>query len=419
MKTKKSDIQPLSWRLVPENFRDFYGQKRLFGKGMPLRSMVESGNIVSSLLWGPPGTGKTAFSRFIAAKLNYKLVYVNAVSADTAKMKEIMRVAEFEKKTTRTLLVVDEIEHFSRSQQDIFLPALEKGDITMMAITFENPYYRMNTALMSRLKIFEFKELCAADLDKILKNALSSEKGLAGKVKIADKVGKIIVDEAAGDARRLLNLLEMLAMSPTGGEINESDARKILTGARKYDRENHYDMISAFIKSVRGSDADSALYWLAQMLKGGEDPRFIARRLIILASEDIGNADPQALPLAVAAYQAVDIVGLPEARIILSQATIYCASTFKSNASYEAVSKAEGLCGGAPPSVPAHLTKKGAANYKYPHAYGGWVRQRYSDLSVEIYKPKGKGFEKELERRTKIVRKVGIESRDESGPAGS
>ncbi|MFH1958437.1 MAG: AAA family ATPase [bacterium] len=405
MKTKKQNIPPLAWRLVPETLAGFHGQENLFGRGAPLRKMVESGKFISSLLYGPPGSGKTAFSRFIAENLNYKLVFVNAVNSDVARMRQILNAAEFEKEAVKTLLVVDEIEHFNRTQQNIFLPCVERGDIDLIGISFENPYYRMNTALLSRLKVFEFQELTERSCGRILEHALSSDKGFGGRLKISSSAKKILAAASAGDARRLLNFLELLNLAFPGKEIKEKEVRKVLEKGRKFDKSDHYDMISAFIKSVRGSDADSALYWLACMLKGGEDPRFIVRRLLILASEDIGNADPDALVLVAASASAVEFVGMPEARIILSQATIYCAKTFKSNSCYEAISKAENLCENKQPEVPAHLTKRGASLYKYPHSSGGWVDQRYSFIKERIYRtPSADGFEKELERRHNIVK---------------
>ncbi|PKM99703.1 MAG: hypothetical protein CVU78_04875 [Elusimicrobia bacterium HGW-Elusimicrobia-2] len=405
MKTKQGDIQPLSWRLVPDSIDGFLGQDHLFAPGAPLREMIMKGRFMSSLLWGPPGTGKTAFSRFIAGKLKYKLVFINAITSDVAGVREILKVADFEKSSKETLLVVDEIEHFSRSQQNIFLPCTERGDIKLVGISFENPYYRMNTALLSRLKVFEFKALPAKDIAGILENALKSDKGYGGKIKMNSSVQDLLIRESAGDARKLLNLLEMLVCGCEGKTITEEAARKAFTGGRKYDKNDHYEMISAFIKSVRGSDTDAALYWLACMLKGGEDPRFIARRLMILSSEDIGNADPAALTLTVSAMKAVESVGMPEARIILAQAVIYCSMTSKSNACYEAISAAEKAAEESRPEVPRHLTRAGAADYVYPHDHGGWADQQYSAVKKKIYKSRKKGFEKELDRIHEAVRK--------------
>ncbi|MEA2081891.1 MAG: replication-associated recombination protein A [Elusimicrobiota bacterium] len=405
MKIKSDKVQPLSWRLVPDSFDGFQGQGHLFSKGAPLREMIKKGRFMSSLLWGPPGTGKTAFSRFIAGKLKYKLVFINAITSDVAKIREILKVADFEKSSAETLLVIDEIEHFSRSQQNVFLPCTERGDVKLVGISFENPYYRMNTALLSRLKVFEFKALSVKDTSAILENALKSKNGYSGKIKISGAVADMLITEASGDARKLLNLLEMLVFSSDGKTITEGAARKAFSIGRKYDKNDHYEMASAFIKSVRGSDPDAALYWLACMLQGGEDPRFIARRLIILASEDIGNADPRALTLAVSVLKAVETVGMPEARIILSQAVIYCSMTYKSNACYEAVSAAEKAAEETLPEVPRHLTRAGAADYVYPHNHGGWAQQKYASVKKKIYKSRRKGFERELDRIHETVRK--------------
>ena len=370
--------------------------------------MLKRRAFVSSLFWGPPGCGKSAFARFLADKLNYKLVFINAVESDVLSVRQIIKMAEFEKKSVTTLLVVDEIESFNKQQQNVFLPCLEKGNIILIAISFENPYHRLNPALLSRLKVFEFKPLSEESLGKILEYALESEKGLAGKFSLSKDAKRLLIASSGGDARKLLNSLELLSLS--GSRADAEKVRKIVSEGRKYDREDHYNMISAFIKSVRGSATDAALYWLAAMLSGGEDPRFIARRLLILASEDIGNADPQALVLASAAASAVEFVGMPEARIILSQVTIYCAKTYKSNACYDAISKAESSVSSAFPEVPRHLTKSGASDYKYPHNFGGWVAQKYTNISGKFYRSRGKGFEKELERREKIVRESAVAS---------
>ncbi|MCD6412989.1 MAG: replication-associated recombination protein A [Elusimicrobia bacterium] len=410
MKPKENNIQPLAYRLLPDSIDGFFGQKHLFGKSGALRQMLKKGRIVSSLFWGPPGSGKSAFARFLAKKLNYKIVFVNAVESDVSSVRKIIKLAEFESPVVRTLLVVDEIEDFNKQHQNIFLPCLEKGSISLIAICFENPFHRLNPALLSRLKVFEFKSLSENDLRGILENALVSDKGLNGKLFLDEEAKKLLVGFAAGDARKLLTSLELAALS--GRSLTGDKVKKILREGRKYDRDDHYNMISAFIKSVRGSDTDAALYWLAAMLKGGEDPRFIARRLLILASEDIGNADPQAIVLVSAAASAVEFVGMPEARIILSQAVIYCSKTYKSNACYEAISAAEASASAGFPSVPRHLTKAGAGDYKYPHSFGGWVSQKYADISERFYRSRGKGFEKELERREKIVRQKAIAPAD-------
>jgi len=238
-----------------------------------------------------------------------------------------------------------------------------------------------------------------------LENALKSKQGYGGKIKISSGAADMLIRESSGDARKLLNLLEMLVLSATGKTITGESARKAFSIGRKYDKNDHYEMISAFIKSVRGSDPDAALYWLACMLKGGEDPRFIARRLIILSSEDIGNADPRALTLTVSAMKAVESVGMPEARIILAQAVIYCSMAYKSNACYEAISAAEKIALETRPEVPRHLTRAGAADYVYPHNYGGWADQKYSAVKKKIYKSRKKGFEKELDIIHEAVRK--------------
>ena len=403
MKTNSSNIEPLAWRLLPENVEEFYGQEHLLGPGAPLRSMVEKGEVYSCLFWGPPGVGKTAFARFLAKKLKYRIFFLNAIETDAKQIREIFRIAEFEGQG-KTILVVDEIEKFNKSQQNIFLSAIEKGLVYFIGISFENPYYRLNRALVSRLKIFEFKPLSEEALLKILEKAISSKKGLDGKVKFTKRAKLVLVRASQSDARKLLNFLEMIPVKDKK-KIDEKDLEKIITDKKVYDTEMHYDMVSAFIKSMRGSDVDSALFWLAQMLERREDPLFIARRILIFASEDIGNADPQALILASAATKAVEIVGMPEARIIHSQAVIYCASTYKSNACYMAISKAQEAVQQEDARIPQHLTKKGARFYRYPHAFGGWVDQIYSFLKRKLYFSKGIGFEKELSRRLQIVKR--------------
>ncbi len=402
--------RPLAWRMMPESLEEFCGQQELLGEGKPLRRLIEEDRIVSLILYGPPGTGKTALSRIIARKTRARYISLNAV---TSGVKDIRDALVFAKRE-RTILFVDEIHRFNRLQQDALLPHVESGDITLIGASTQNPFFALIPALASRSHIFEFKPLKEEEILVLLERALSSPKGLGEyEISIDRQTLKLIALHASGDARKALNLLELAflanykeGISPTvitPDRVRES----IQTGMLYYDEEEHYNIISAFIKSMRGSDPDAALYWLARMIESGEDPMFIARRIVICASEDVGNADPQALQVSVAAMQAVEKIGMPEGRIPLAQATLYVATAPKSNASYRAIEAALEAVRNEPlQEVPSHLKDAhypGAkrlnrgVGYKYPHDFQGhYVPQQYMERQRSFYIPSDQGYEKTI-----------------------
>lgn len=413
-------FEPLAMRMRPQNFEEFVGQDIIAGKGKPLRQMIERDQIPSLLFFGPPGTGKTTLAEMIAKKTNSDFQKLNAVSSGIADIRKIVEKAADQRRyyQRRTIIFIDEIHRFNKSQQDVLLPYVEDGRLTLIGATTENPYFEVNHALLSRVRVIRLQSLSEAQLVRILRQALLDETRGLGKYQLrcSDEILQAMAGIAGGDARMALNLLEQAAaITQTDGEIDASVLREIV-GERlqRYDKngDNHYDTVSAFIKSMRGSDPDAALHYLARMLAAGEDVNFIARRVAIAAAEDVGNADPQALVLAMAAVQAVQFLGMPEARIPLAQAVTYIASAPKSNAAYLAVDAAladvrSKNCG----PVPLHLRDahyKGAAKlghgkeYKYPHDYPGhFTRQAYlpGELAgASYYQPTESGREKELKK---------------------
>ncbi len=397
---------PLALRMTPTDFNEFFGQEELMGPGKALRKMVEEDKIVSMLFWGPPGTGKTALARLIASKTRS---YFKELSAVTSGVQDVRQVVAFAKEARkagrRTILFLDEIHRFTKAQQDALLPHVENGTITLIGATTENPYFSVNSALLSRMRVFRFEHLAPSDIRTMLERALSDhERGIAagekgsGKspvIEVEDKALEHIVGYSKGDGRTALNVLE--AMYNAGDVI---DGKKVLTLEKAlevtqspvlfYDKtgDQHYDIISAYIKSMRGSHPDAALYWLARMLYSGEDPRYVARRLVICASEDVGLADPMALVLAESAFRAAEHLGMPEARIPLAQATVYVALAPKSNSAYLAVDRALQDVKERPAyPVPAHLRGTGyygaqklghGDGYLYPHDYPKhYVEQQY------------------------------------------
>jgi len=330
---------PLAQRLRPTTLEEFVGQQHVLAEGSALRQAIAEDRVRSSIFYGPPGSGKTTLARIVAATTGSAFEELSAVSASVKDVREVLERARERLGTSerRTILFLDEIHRFNKAQQDALLPAVEEGLVTLIGATTENPYYEVNSALLSRAQVYELEPLAPEDLARIAERGAAA---LGGTV--PDEVRELIVRRAGGDARNALNILE-LAWESSGGAPTEAHVED---AARKrpvvYDKgaDAHYDFTSAFIKSMRGSDPDAAVYYLAAMLEGGEDARFIARRMVVLASEDIGNADPQALVVAVAAAQAVEHVGLPEARLNLAQAAIYLARAPKSNASYVALKEA-------------------------------------------------------------------------------
>ncbi len=334
------DTAPLALRLRPQSLEDFVGQEHVLGERSALRVQIADDRVRSAILFGPPGSGKTTLARIVAATTGAAFEELSAVSASVSDVRStIARARErLGAQGQRTILFLDEIHRFNKAQQDALLPAVEEGLVTLIGATTENPYFEVNSALLSRVQLFELYPLDLADLERVL---LRGEAALG--LELRPEIRTLIARRAGGDARSALTILEVAAQTAGGGAVTEAHVED---AARKhpllYDKggDAHYDFISAFIKSMRGSDPDATVYYLAAMLEGGEDPRYIARRMIVLASEDIGNADPQALLVATAAAHAVEYVGLPEARLNLSQAAIYLALAPKSNASYAAIKEA-------------------------------------------------------------------------------
>ncbi|MGB0929617.1 MAG: replication-associated recombination protein A, partial [Chitinophagales bacterium] len=332
-------FQPLAERMRPKTLDEFVGQEHLVGKDKVLRKVLESGNCPSMIFWGPPGVGKTTMAMLIANYLDLPFYTLSAISSGVKQVREVIAKARL--KGGRAILFIDEIHRFSKSQQDSLLGAVEKGTITLIGATTENPSFEVIAALLSRSQVYVLEELGKEDLLKILRQAMENDVTLQ-KRDIELQEYKALLQLSGGDARRLLNLFELLLQSiqtPKAVITNKVVEHFAHNQMLRYDKggEQHYDIISAFIKSMRGSDPNAAVYWLARMLEGGEDPKFIARRLLILASEDIGNANPNALLLANACFEAVAKIGYPECGLILSQTAIYLATSAKSNASYKAL----------------------------------------------------------------------------------
>jgi putative ATPase len=407
---------PLAARMRPRSLDDIVGQEHILGEGKLLRRAIEADRINSIILYGPPGCGKTTLAEVIATTTNRRFERTSGVLANVAILRKILEGASHWKKMNGqdTILFIDEIHRFNKSQQDVLLPYVEDGDIILIGATTHNPFFFINTPLNSRSQIFQLQPLTEDEIVEILQRALSAPVGLNGLVTATDDGLCHLAAVCEGDARRALNALEIAALTTppqrdgiahlTRHEIEESVQKKAVV--YDHDEDEHYDTISAFIKSVRGSDANAAVYWLAKMLYAGEDPRFIARRLIILASEDIGNADPRGLTLAVSAMQAVDFIGMPEARITLSQATTYLACAPKSNAAYLAVNAAlADVENGRTLPVPKHLQSgpkpdKGDVKYQYAHnGEGHFVDQQYVLTEKVYYEPTNQGYEETIRKR--------------------
>lgn len=436
---------PLAVRMRPTSLDDYVGQERAVGEGSWLRSAIEHDVLSSVILYGPAGTGKTTLAHIIAARTRSEFVEVSAVTGTVKDLRREIdaakhRLMQFDR---RTILFIDEIHRFSRSQQDALLHAVENRTVVMIGATTENPYFEVNSALISRSRVVELVHLSDADVAVLVRRALAAPEGLADAFDAADEVVDAICTLAAGDARSALTTLELAgeiaqARAAAGErpritveDVQVANPRRGLT----YDKSGdmHYDVISAFIKSMRGSDPDAAVYWLARMVDAGEDPKFIARRIMIQAAEDIGNADPQALLVAEAAFKAAEVIGYPECRIILAQAAIYNALAPKSNAAEAAIDAAlADVHSSGQREVPSHLRDRHRPGsdaygpYLYPHDYPeGWVAQRYLPDGLErgaFFKTAGRGWEewrRELTARDRSGRSPRLSEADAPGAAAA
>jgi putative ATPase len=413
-------MTPLAERIRPTTLEELAGQQHLAGKGSILRTAIEKGKVPSMILWGPPGTGKTTIANIIANTLQVPFFTLSAISSG---VKDVREAIEEAKTKTDAILFIDEIHRFNKGQQDALLGAVEKGTITLIGATTENPSFEVNSALLSRCQVYVLKALDETDLVQLLQTAITKDSILSTK-KIDLKETAALLNISGGDARKLLNLFELVIESSTNGNatITITDKLVMQVAQKKialYDKngEQHYDIISAFIKSIRGSDPNAAVYWLARMIDAGEDVKFIARRLVILASEDIGNANPTALVMANATFDAVNKIGYPESRIILSQCVIYLASSAKSNASYTAIAAALSAVsqhGDLP--VPLHIRNAPTKlmknlgygeNYEYSHNYGNnFSPQEYLPKEIagsKFYEPGKNAREEELRKFLKAL----------------
>lgn len=407
---------PLAERLRPKNLDEFIGQFHLVGKGKIIRRMIESGNVSSFILWGPPGVGKTTLAKIISSELNRPFHTLSAVNSGVKDVRDVIEKAKSQRffNHPSPILFIDEIHRFSKSQQDSLLGAVEEGIITLIGATTENPSFEVIAPLLSRCQVYVLKSLEKSELEVLLNRAITND--------YEYKQLKIVIEEtdalfrfSGGDARKLLNILDIVVGSQSKDEIvinNQIVTERLQENIARYDKsgEQHYDIISAFIKSIRGSDPDAAVYWLARMIEGGEDPKFIARRLVILASEDIGLANPNALLLTTSCFQAVNMIGWPESRIILSETAIYLATSPKSNSAYMAINEAQAAVretGDLP--VPLHIRNAPTKlmkelgygdNYKYAHNYkGNFVDQDFLPKELadrKFYSPQDNSKERDI-----------------------
>lgn len=415
-------MQPLAERMRPRSFDEYVGQQHLVGPGAVLRRAIESGNLPSFILWGPPGVGKTTLANIIAHQLKRPFHALSAINSGVKDIRDTIDKAQSQRffNAPNPILFIDEIHRFSKSQQDALLGAVEKGIITLVGATTENPSFEVISALLSRCQVYVMKPLNEDDLKELLRNALEKDEELR-RLEVEIREYEALLSLSGGDARKLYNVLELACSDAVPGEpyilTNEAVMEKVQQNIALYDKggEYHYDVASAFIKSIRGSDPNAAVYWLGRMLEGGEDIKFIARRMIISASEDIGLANPNALLMATTALQAVQAVGMPEARIILSQAAIYLATSPKSNAAYMAIQEAGGLVRetGALP-VPLHLRNAPTGlmknldygkGYQYSHSFeGNFVFQEYLPEAISgrrLYQPGNNPQEQQAQARLK------------------
>jgi len=417
---------PLAERMRPDKLDDFAGQKHLLDPGKPIRVMIEKKEPLSMILWGPPGVGKTTLAILISFLVDSEFIQLSAVSAGVKDVRAAIDKADYNLRTKkkRTILFIDEIHRFNKAQQDSLLHSVENGIITLIGATTENPSFEVISPLISRSRVYILEELNKDDLDFIITNSLQTD-SILSKLDIRIENRKFLIQLSNGDARKLLNGIDLAVKLSTPDEnnvinlTNEIFMESFQTNYIKYDKnlEEHYNIISAFIKSMRGSDPDAAVYWLARMMKGGEEPKFIARRMIILASEDIGNAEPNALVMATNAFTAVNYIGMPEAALVLAQTAIYLASCPKSNASYKALNKAkEDIEKYNALDVPVHLRNAPTKlmkelnygkDYKYSHDFeNNFVEQDYLPEEIKdkiYYEPTENGAESEFKKRLKLL----------------
>ena len=429
---EKARQAPLAARMRPQTLDEFLGQEEIVGPGRLLRRAIEADRLTSMIFYGPPGTGKTTLARIIAQTTKSHFEQINAVTSGVADLRRIIGEARerFNFQRQRTILFIDEIHRFNKGQQDALLPAVEDGTVLLIGATTENPFFEVNSPLISRSRVFELQPLSNDEIGVLLDRALADrERGLGNlNAKLDEDARRHLVEVANGDARVALNALELAALTtePDANGIRRlplaAAEESIQRRAILYDRDGqgHYDAISAFIKSMRGSDPDAAVYWLARMIAAGEDPRFIARRMVVHAAEDVGNADPHALLVAAAAAQAVEFVGLPEAKIPMAQAAIYIATAPKSNAAVVAIDEAMADARQVQArDIPAHLknppselaarTLGHGQGYKYPHDFPeAYVPQQYLPDNLvgrRYYRPKGEGYEAKIKER---LQKLGV-----------
>ena len=416
-------MEPLAERLRPRNLDEYIGQKHLVGQGAVLRRMIDSGHVSSFILWGPPGVGKTTLAQIVARKLDVPFYTLPAVTSGVKDVRDVIQKASQNRffNTSSPILFIDEIHRFSKSQQDSLLGAVEKGVVTLIGATTENPSFEVIRPLLSRCQLYVLKSLDKSDLEELLQRALTTDVELKKKDVVVEQ-SEALMRYSGGDARKLLNILELVVESAGDNRVvidNDTVVECLQQNPLAYDKdgEMHYDIISAFIKSIRGSDPDAALYWMARMIEGGEDPQFIARRMVISAAEDIGLANPNALLLANAAFDTVMKIGWPEARIPLAECAVYLATSAKSNSAYLGIDSALATVrqtGNQP--VPMHLrnapTKLMADlgysdGYKYPHDYpGNFARQQYLPDELQqhrFWQPQHSPAEEKLCQRMKAL----------------